>query len=242
MNAGHHKRYIVIVCSLFLAGLMLFLHHKTAAAAICDSNTSLWCISPRNDRSLAALRNATIPKIATPLWMNQTDSPQTKTVAYSVSSRGKMPKQNTLEDFRGIVGATLHDSRGWAALGVNFQAQDSGGEFTIFLSEDREMATFSDTCKGLPSCSSGKAIIINASMWQNSTNAWTQNGGDIESYRQMIINHEIGHWLGHGHRQCGGVGQPAPLMQPQTDGLNGCTVNPWPLAEEMYSPTLEIRS
>ena len=48
----------------------------------------------------------------------------------------------------------------------------------------------------------------------------------------MVVNHETGHWLGHGHRVLPATARPAPVMQQQSKGLDGCRPNPWPTAAE----------
>ncbi|MEP7333809.1 MAG: DUF3152 domain-containing protein, partial [Terracoccus sp.] len=53
-------------------------------------------------------------------------------------------------------------------------------------------------------------------------------GTDVASYRIYLVNHEVGHGIGHGHLQCAGKGTPAPVMMQQTYGLDGCTAWPWP--------------
>ena len=49
----------------------------------------------------------------------------------------------------------------------------------------------------------------------------------------MVVNHETGHWLGHGHLGCPGPG-PAPVMMQQSKGRGACSFNPWPLPFERW--------
>jgi hypothetical protein len=50
----------------------------------------------------------------------------------------------------------------------------------------------------------------------------------MDLYRAYLVNHEVGHRLGHGHSHCHGAGRPAPVMMQQSKGIGACTANPWP--------------
>jgi hypothetical protein len=69
----------------------------------------------------------------------------------------------------------------------------------------------------------GRAVV-NAMRWL----AGAATYQDLHAYRAYVINHEVGHGLGHPHRGCPAPGAPAPVMVQQTIGLQGCAPNPWP--------------
>jgi hypothetical protein len=165
--------------------------------------------------------------------------PATKVVTYDVTSRGEITAN--MAEFRTQANATLNDGRGWARMGVSFQEVASGGMFTLVMSEASQMPSFSSGCGMEYSCRAGRYVVINQDRWLGATPSWNNAGGSIRDYRHMVINHEIGHWLGHDHATCGGPGQAAPVMQQQSIDLQGCSFNPWPTADELWSTQLGIK-
>lgn len=162
-----------------------------------------------------------------------------RVVTYSVETRGAITAD--VAEFKAQANQTLNDARGWSRLGVSFQEVASGGSFTLALSEASQMTSYSATaCDTTYSCTVGRYVIINQDRWLGATPSWNQAGGSLRDYHHMVINHETGHWLGHGHRSCTGAGQPAPVMQQQSIDLQGCVFNPWPLDSEIWSTTLGI--
>lgn len=160
-------------------------------------------------------------------------------IGYTISTKGAT--SSNLVEFSQQVNQTLNDGRGWAQLGVSFQEVASGGSFNLILSEAVLVPSFSSACDTEWSCRVGKSVIINDNRWGGASAAWNAAGGSLRDYRHMVVNHEVGHWLGHGHLGCTGVGQPAPVMQQQSISFEGCAFNPWPLASELWSTQLGIR-
>ena len=207
----------------------------------CNKDTDAFCYAPSMTTLSTRLDAASLPKIATPSWMPADTAPITRTVTYVVATKGTLKAD--VNEFTSQVAETLNSPLGWSRLGVRFERVESGGQFTIWLTESSQVPTFSPTgCDAIVSCTVGNNIIINETRWLNGSDAWNGAGGGLRDYRHMVLNHETGHWLGHGHQYCSGAGQQAAVMQQQTIDMQGCKPNPWPLASEMYSPKLGIRS
>lgn len=191
-----------------------------------------------------------MPKLAEPTWLTEQNAAEqaaaqkavpaagSRVVTYDVMTRGVITAN--MAEFRAQANATLNDGRGWARLGVIFQEVQSGGTFTLALSEASQMTSFSSGCGVDYSCRAGRYVIINQDRWLGATPSWNNAGGSLRDYRHMVINHETGHWLGHDHANCSGAGQPAQVMQQQSIDLQGCAFNPWPTVSELWSTQLGI--
>jgi hypothetical protein len=147
-----------------------------------------------------------------------------------------------IDEFARVVDAVLGDPRSWtASRQLRFQRVPEGvpADFTIHLvtrvTADKMCATGGMDIRvdGVPftSCRLAHKVVINLDRWRLSVPDYVNGGVPLETYRQYVINHEVGHELGHGHEACPAPGRPAPTMSTQTLGLNGCTANPWPFLD-----------
>lgn len=141
------------------------------------------------------------------------------------------------ELFAQAVHKTLNDDRSWAHNGSRtFERVYSGQpDFVITLASPGTTAEWCaesglDTTVDNVSCDSAatERVMINAYRWAQGSKTF---GDEIHAYRQMLINHEVGHRLGFHHVTCDEDGDLAPVMQQQTkfldhDGVH-CLPNPW---------------
>jgi hypothetical protein len=102
-------------------------------------------------------------------------------------------------------------------------------EFTIYLAtpgtSERMCALGGLATEKYTSCRLPGQVIINVERWMV---AVPHFDGTLAEYRAYAINHEVGHQFGMGHEMCPAAGQPAPVMQQQTYGMQGCHANGWP--------------
>ncbi|GAA2150124.1 hypothetical protein GCM10009760_44150 [Kitasatospora kazusensis] len=125
----------------------------------------------------------------------------------------------------------LADKRSWTTDGTDgFQlVADGTYDFTVRIASP---ATVDLICGaaglktgGEVNCDVEKQVMVNVKRWTTGSPQFT---GTIDDYRALIINHEVGHRIGHGHESCPGPGKLAPAMMQQIYGLNGCLPNAWP--------------
>ncbi len=154
-----------------------------------------------------------------------------RTVTYTVEIEGGLGVDAT--EVATTIETILLDPRGWQKVdGVRFvnvtPAQAAGGahvDVRVTLASPgltdklcAPMRTLSQV-----SCWNGERSVLNFRRWALGDDSY---GTDIARYRLYQVNHEVGHGIGHQHKQCPGKGKRAPVMVQQTLDLGGCT--PWP--------------
>ena len=127
----------------------------------------------------------------------------------------------------------LTDQRGWSSVeSVSFaQVDDNSYDLRLILASPSTTDSLCHPARtaGKFSCRRGNRVVINLMRWQSGTDDYV---GDLSTYRSYLINHEVGHFLGNGHRSCPAPGEPAPVMMQQTKGLGECLPNGWPTKDE----------
>ncbi len=145
------------------------------------------------------------------------------------------------EEFAGFVDKVLDNPRGWTADGeARFQrvaGEDADLTLTLATPDTVDEFCYAAGFKtlGKVSCTVGSTVMYNLDRWY----IGVDQVDDLKVYRQYLVNHEIGHYLGHPHEACPGDGEVAPVMLQQTFSLDGCTPNAWPRAadgSEIHGP------
>ncbi|WP_317620635.1 DUF3152 domain-containing protein [Actinoplanes sp. KI2] len=151
-------------------------------------------------------------------------------------------EQGSNEDvtaFAEQVVATLGDPRSWTGDGglrLQMVAGSDPADFTVLLATRDtagllcEQGGTNIRINGVPytSCRTTGKAIINLDRWRLSAKPYFYAKIPLATYRQYVINHEVGHELGHHHEDCPAAGGPAPVMVQQTLTARGCRPYPWP--------------
>ncbi|MFB9430762.1 DUF3152 domain-containing protein [Streptoalloteichus tenebrarius] len=157
-----------------------------------------------------------------------------------------LPEAGT--DFAHHVEQILHDTRSWIGDKQHgFQRIEDSGRADLRISLTSQMTTreicgwdipFEGSCYDPPS----KRVTINIARWTRGAVVYQ---GSLVDYKTYVINHEVGHGLGYGHKPCQTDGQLAPIMMQQSWGVSNdylatlgtdnvkadgktCRPNPWP--------------
>ncbi|NEC69486.1 DUF3152 domain-containing protein [Streptomyces sp. SID9727] len=169
--------------------------------------------------------------------------PGTFTVARAdASSSGQYAYRVEVEDGSGVepeeaadrIADILAAPRGWGQGGKRTFHRVASGPAGLVVriataaTTDRICGQGGMNTHGEVNCRIGEKVMVNLKRWQTGS---PEFDGPLNDYRALIINHEVGHWLGHGHETCPGKGRPAPAMMQQIYGLKGCVANAWPYAE-----------
>jgi hypothetical protein len=141
--------------------------------------------------------------------------------------------------FAAQVEKTLGDRRSWTGGGrLRLQRVDGAtrSDFTVYLAT-RDTAGRMCARGGVnirvggrpyTSCRTTGKVIINLDRWRLSAKPYRDAKVPLTGYRHYVLNHEVGHELGHSHQGCPKRGRRAPVMTQQTLSLRGCTPYAWP--------------
>lgn len=170
---------------------------------------------------------AVIPEVGSGTFQTATaDTVSRADTTYRIETERGLPVSAAA--FARFVRETLADGRSWSRGDPSaLQETAVGADFRVVLASPR---TTDRLCapaqtRGRVSCRNGDDVVINAWRWVNGADAYRD---DLSAYRRYLVNHEVGHRLGHPHATCPSPGAAAPVMLQQTLGLDGCTPNSWP--------------
>ncbi|WP_392507618.1 DUF3152 domain-containing protein [Naumannella halotolerans] len=153
------------------------------------------------------------------------DGGRTVRVQVRVEETVPVDAEEAAEEAAGI----LHDDRSWEeSEGVRFEfvgTADADLTINIATPGTTDALCLPAVTGGELSCRNGDRVALNAKRWLSGVEAY---GDDLTGYRRYLVNHEVGHYLGHGHVDCPGKGERAPLMMQQTKGVGECEPYPWP--------------
>ncbi len=136
--------------------------------------------------------------------------------------------------FAVVVAMTLSDPRGWTRSGVSFRRVSNASEAQLVVTL-ASPATVDQECaplrtNGRFSCWNGRRAMLNVERWLTGVAGFED---DLVTYRTYMINHEVGHGLGHGHRRCPLADALAPVMMQQSKTTGACRPNGWPTDTEV---------
>lgn len=167
--------------------------------------------------------------IAEPATETEQAAEQTAETVHTYALRVENGTQIDAAAAAAEVAAVLADPRGWQGTDGVFFQQVSDPEQANFTISIASPPTVDELCApartgGVWSCRIGPDVALNSDRWLHLTPTYD----DAAEYRAYLVNHEVGHYLGHQHAACGVEGLAAPVMLQQSIDLEGCRANAWP--------------
>lgn len=202
---------------------------STTTTPTTTSTTTTTTVPPPPETTAAPKPEETLAPAPQPEPPPPEPASSIRVVTYSIETDGAVV--SSVDELAGVAAQTYLDPRGWAGAGIEFQRVESGADFTLVLANANAVPSYAPgVCDAIYSCQAGRYVVLNDDRWSQGSPNWP---GSLGAYRQMVLNHETGHWLGLGHAVCPGTGELAPVMQQQSIDMQGCAPNSWPLPREL---------
>ncbi|MFD0740695.1 DUF3152 domain-containing protein [Phytohabitans flavus] len=227
---------IALLAGLALLGLGVFPIHLSPAAPVPPSVRETLAVSPSSSAPpLASPSPSASPSPAPPVLRLDVPAPTKGTGGFEYATKGgpirgrsgKLMRYRVavelgsgidVQEFGAAVDGALGRPQSWIGGGLRMQwvARGTPYDFTVHLAT-RETAGrmcgaggVNITVRGRPytSCRIGGGVVINLDRWQHSVDHFVAAKVPLSVYRDYVLNHEVGHQLGHRHELCPGRGGP----------------------------------
>ncbi len=160
---------------------------------------------------------------------------ESERVGSGVTYRFEVQVQRSIDIRRKRFAAEVEDTlladRSWTrSEAVAFKRVDEGGNTRVILAKPRQVQRLCYLQTRRYSCRIGDKVVVNLRRWRRGVPHWPDS---LQNYRRMLVNHDMGHRIGHRDRDCPERGTKAPVMQQQSISLQGCRANWWPRSSEL---------
>jgi len=127
------------------------------------------------------------------------------------------------------VMGTLNDARGWGGQGtMTFARTEDEADLRLVLASPVLLEELCGPARpDEVGCGREGMAVVSFTAWVEGSEEF----GSRAEFRRFLVNHVVGHVLGKQHVACPGPGEPAPVMQQQTQKIAPCEPNAWPFPD-----------